>query len=77
MRGIVGFRKNEFGPVIELFNIAGKGPEHMNKKAGEYAEYQGYKYYEIEYYKENKYLNKLIGMDKNGQPNILEVKSCG
>jgi len=74
MRGIVGYRFDYDWPVIELFNIAGAGVDHIRKKAGLYAEYKGYKYFEIQYNRENKELNSLIGRGPNGVPYIREAK---
>jgi len=74
MRGIVGYRQKYNTPVIELFNIAGAGVQHIEKKAGAYADQKGYEYFEIQYNRENKMLNSLVGRGPNGVPYIKEVK---
>jgi len=74
MRGIVGFRLKHDGPVIELFNIAGAGIDHIDKKAGLYAAAYGYDYFEILYNRENKMLNCLVGRGPNGVPYVKERK---
>lgn len=74
MKAIVGYRQKYNGPVIELFNIAGAGIDHIDQKAGAYAAKKGYEYFEIQYNRENKIFSSLIGRGPDGVPYIRESK---